>query len=266
MTRLFHIGNVDNGPKLVVLIYHRVGSGTDSFIDVPLPVFKAQLDYLQENYEIVSLDGAVDAIQTMGLRNNVAVLTFDDGYYDFYTNALPVLQRRNLPAVLYLATYFIETGQRFPWDAKFTGNKGASVRPLTWGELQDIAKFNLVTLGSHTHTHPRLDRISCNELEEEITVSSALIETNLGIRPTHFASPMGIYSQNLSSVAPHYFRTVSVGGWRPNVAGSIDFHHLLRIPAVPTLDLSLFAQSLTGAAWPLDTLAQIRYRFLRFAH
>jgi peptidoglycan/xylan/chitin deacetylase (PgdA/CDA1 family) len=266
LSRLLPLRRHVRAPKLVIIIYHRVGSGTDSFMDVPLTVFKAQLDYLQENYDIVSLDGAVDAIQTMGLRNNMAVLTFDDGYYDFYTNALPVLQRRNLPAVLYLATYFIETGQRFPWDARFGASEWPSVRPLTWDELEELAKMDLVTIGSHTHTHPRLERIGRTELEQEIKTSIATLETSVGIRPTHFACPNGIYSQNLSSVAPHYFRTVSVGGWRPNVAGSIDFHYLLRIPAVPTPDLSLFAQSLTGAAWPLDTLAQIRYRFLRFAH
>ena len=260
MTRLFPFRHAGNEPSLVVLIYHRVGSGADTAMDVPLSVFKAQLDYLQQNYEIVSLDEAVNTIQSAGLRNNMAVLTFDDGYYDFYTNALPVLQRRNLPATLYLATYFIETQKRFPWDAKFCPNEWPSVRPLTWKELEELAELDLVTIGSHTHTHPRLDRINPHELEREIDVSVKMIKTNLGIQPTHFACTKGIISTHLLTIAPNKFRTVSIGGWRPNTPSSIDFYKLYRIPAVPTRNISLFAHSLTGAGWLLDTLARVRYR------
>jgi len=248
-------------PALVILIYHRIGSNTDTDIDVPLPIFEEQLDYLLHNYEIVSLDEAIHIIQTGRLRDKIAVLTFDDGYYDFYANALPILQKRNIPATLYLATYFIETGKRFPWDARFSATEWPSVRPLSWKELEELARLDLITIGSHTHTHARLDLIDPDGLHQEIKMSNTLIEVNLGVRPVHFACPNGIYPQSLATVAPQYFQTVSVGGWRPNVAGSLDLYRLLRIPALPLSDLSLFAHSLTGIASFLESLAQIRYRF-----
>lgn len=262
-SRRLRFGGTGDRPVLVIVIYHRVGSGTDTPIDVPVGVFESQLDYLQDHYEIVPLDAAVHAVKTSALRRSTAVLTFDDGYYDFYTTAAPVLARRGLPATLYVATHFVETGEPFPWDRAFAGR--AQVRPLTWKELAGIARLEFVTIGSHTHTHPRLDRISVNAIEREITVSNRLIGDRLGVRAAHFACPSGISSPLLPPLARRYYRSVAVAGWRPNLAGAIDPFGLQRIPALPTADLALFAHSLSGAAWPLDVLAKLRLALSRSA-
>ena len=243
-------------PHLVILAYHRVGSGTDVFMDIPVPIFEAQLDYLQDNYEILSLDDAIKKFQTDNLQDDIAVLTFDDGYYDFYTNALPVLEKRNLPCTLFLTTYFVENHQKFPFDKKFCSEKWAHVRPLTWDELKSIVGINLVTIGSHTHTHPRIDRISDIDLKWEIETSCSLIQKRLGVRPIHFACPKGIGSRHIPLIAPNYFKTVSFLGWRPNLVDSVDFYNLFRIPAIPVSDMSLFAHSLTGFCWFLDSLSR----------
>lgn len=246
--------------QLVILAYHRVGSGTDVFMDIPLSSFEAQLDYLQDNFEIMSLDQAVDIALTTGIKDNTAVLTFDDGYCDFYTNALPVLDKRGLPATLYIATHFIENQENFPWDVQYVEQYWPDVRPLTWDQLREIAELNLIGVGSHTHTHARIDRLSRNNLEREITTSIGLIQSALGFKPKHFACPKGIFSRQLLEIAPEYFHTVVVGGWRPNSFKFINFHYLQRIPALQTSDISLFAQSLTGDFAFLDTLATVRYK------
>jgi len=64
----------------------------------------------------VSLDEAVEYLTRGGPRQRYAVITFDDGYLDNYTLALPVLQRYAVPATLFVCTGFIETGYS-NWDA-----------------------------------------------------------------------------------------------------------------------------------------------------
>lgn len=242
-------------PRLVIVAYHRVGSGTDAFIDVPLPLFREQLSYLADHFDIVSIDEAATALKA-GEPRNLAVLTFDDGYYDFYRNALPELAARGLPATVYMPTFYTDSGSRFPWDARFASFK--SVRPMRWEELETVARSERITIGSHTHTHRRLDCIGLNELEQELRTCATLLRAHTGSHPNHFACPFGTVSKHLAAVAGVYFRTVVTGGWRANCFASADLHLLRRIPAPPAQDIRLFAAAIDGAGWLLGTGSQLR--------
>lgn len=248
--------------QLAVMMYHRVGSRTGAPIDIPLACFHRQLDYLETHYRVVSLDVAVRAISKGEIQRSMVVLTFDDGYYDFYTNVLPILQRRNLPAVLYVATEFVETGRKFSADARFTGPGWERIRPLRWAELEEIASVNLVTIGAHTHTHPRLNRIAPAELERECLISRTLLRERLGVEPTHFATPYGTYTKAVSAIASRFFETVAVGGWKPNSPQDWNPSRVWRVPALPTASLEVFARSLAGAGAFLGTLAWLRDRMV----
>lgn len=250
----------DERRKLVIIIYHRIGSETASPLDMPLRLFETQLSYLQDNYRIVSLCDAIASFEGGLHGEDLAVLTFDDGYFDFYANALPILLRRNLPSLLYASTYFINSAQNFPWDKPFKGLK--NVRPLTWHELQQISRVSLVTIGSHTHTHPRLDRITSNDLHKEIETSNRLFSINLGITPKHFAYPRGIPCARGDHIpALNGFKTLALAGWKPNYANSINLRNLLRIPAIVSPKISLFAHALSGAGWPFEIASRLKNLF-----
>lgn len=118
-----------------------------------------------DHFEIVSIDEGATALKSRQPRN-LAVLTFDDGYYDFFHNAFPELASRSLPATVYLPTFHTDSGSRFPWDARFADFQ--SVRPMRWEEVESVARTDRITIGSHTHTHRRLDCIRLHELEQEI--------------------------------------------------------------------------------------------------
>ncbi len=250
-------------PGVVLIIYHRVGSGTDSPIDIPLTVFERQLDYLQDNYRIVGLDFAADALEEGAPGEPLAVLTFDDGYWDFFGHVLPVLTRRGLPSVLYVATRFIGTGQPFPWDLRWSQGGAEHVRPLTWYELRELASAGSVTIASHGHSHRCFDRLTIQELEIDLATARRLIRENIGIEARHVACPRGIYSPAVRSVAPEFARTVAIAGWRPNYYGRTDLCRCERVPAMPDSDLRFFASSLRGAGRAIELLAQTRNHFGR---
>jgi len=91
-----------------VLMYHR-------FSEQPIPgcvhrdEFSRQVDYLERNFSVMSMGQILNQISTNPASlNNVAVITIDDGYLDFYEVAYPVLRDAGLPATLFLTTRFVD--------------------------------------------------------------------------------------------------------------------------------------------------------------
>ncbi len=138
-------------PGIVVLIYHRVGGGSGREIDLPVETFDEQMAWLTAHFRPVTLDAAVDELQRddPSPGHRPVVVTFDDGTADFVDNALPVLARHRVPALLYLATEFTEQQQPFPWGPP----------PTSWSGLAEAIATGLITVGSHTHSHALLDRL-----------------------------------------------------------------------------------------------------------
>ena len=104
---------------VTVLIYHRVGGGTDSAVDLPAEMFEAQLQLITATRPVLTLD---DAVTRLGAGEEVdgGVLTCDDGTSDFTDVAVPVLQQYDLPATLYAATGFIDRREPMPWGTPNT--------------------------------------------------------------------------------------------------------------------------------------------------
>ena len=100
---------------IIVLYYHRVANVKGHKINLPLENFAEQIDHITKYYEIVSLDEAHKRLSS-GYNPDVAVaITFDDGYKDNLENALPILEKYNLPAIIYITTRFPEGDCRMWW-------------------------------------------------------------------------------------------------------------------------------------------------------
>jgi peptidoglycan/xylan/chitin deacetylase (PgdA/CDA1 family) len=84
-----------------------------SGVEVRLDSFREQIAYLTENYDVLPLEEAVERINRGESVENVAVITFDDGWKDNYTNAYPVLVRQKVPATIFLVTDYVGTTHWF---------------------------------------------------------------------------------------------------------------------------------------------------------
>ena len=110
--------------RLTILTYHRVADPFDpSFrglatnISATPAAFEAQLDLLRQWFNVVSLDTLLDWLRGDGdLPPRAALITFDDGYRDNLTAALPALKARGLPAVIFVTTGQIGGTRPFWWD------------------------------------------------------------------------------------------------------------------------------------------------------
>jgi O-antigen biosynthesis protein len=117
------------------------------------------------------------------------VVTFDDGLADFYSGALPVLERYSFPATLYIATGYV--GKTSRWLQA----EGEGSRPmLTWAQIDDL-RLKGIELGAHGHTHSQLDTLSDAQARHEIFESKAILERALEQPVSTFAYPHGYHSE-----------------------------------------------------------------------
>lgn len=120
-------------------------------------------------------------------------LSFDDGFRNVYTNALPILERHRIPAIAFLPSAIIAAGlgqvRRYCLEvARYRG----LIEMMTWEDARDFVARGY-EVGSHTRTHARLASISSDRarLEDEVVGSKREIEDRLG-RPCDYISwPFG---------------------------------------------------------------------------
>lgn len=162
-----------------ILMYHHIGGRYSSPYNIATKDFAAQMDYLaQHGYTAVSVDQVAAALRGQAnLPPCPVAITFDDGYAQQYTNALPILQQHNFHATFYLVTGYISMSQAF----------------MNWDQIKDLMKQGQ-WIGSHTYWHAFVGRLSGFALKHEIVDAKTKLENGLGISVTTFSYPYGSYS------------------------------------------------------------------------
>ena len=105
------------GPEgcLSILIFHRVLAVQDPLFphEATADTFDAHMSLLKSVFNVLPLAEAVERLKTGSLPARAASITFDDGYADNVTTALPILQRHGLPATFFIATAYLDGGRMF---------------------------------------------------------------------------------------------------------------------------------------------------------
>jgi len=102
----------------LILLYHRVAEDpiNSQLLAVSSKNFEDHLKYLKANFRVVPLETITDELSNKMLKPNSIALTFDDGYLDNLTNALPLLEKYQIPATIFITTDFIGKNEEFWWD------------------------------------------------------------------------------------------------------------------------------------------------------
>jgi len=103
------------GAKLSILIFHRVLAQPDPLFpsEATLRSFDAQMALLKSLFNVLPLPEAVSRLKAGALPARAAAITFDDGYADNVTHALPILQKHGLHATFFIATAYLDGGRMF---------------------------------------------------------------------------------------------------------------------------------------------------------
>ncbi len=233
----------DRRAGLVVLLYHRVGGGSRSEIDMSVRVFDRQVRYLRRHYRIVSLDDVVQvgARRTMGTtRQDTIAITFDDGCAETYDVVYPILQQYGIPATIYIPAMYIEEQRPLDFGAYRGVGPAVRPRPLSWDQIMEMVHSNLVTIGAHTYSHADLSRTSVEEAKRELEDCDQLIESRLGFRPKHFAYPWGRWVSATHTLVSSRYESITLGGTGKNPYIRLDPSKLWRFPVVRSDGFWLF--------------------------
>ncbi len=137
---------------MLVLLYHRVHPE----FGVHPELFREQLLFLKRFFKVLTLKEAEEG------GSKSVLITFDDGFYDVYYYAYPILKELSLPAVVFvppervLNSYEVRKEEKFcnisTYEAfKLSFSQGDNSPFLSWGELKEMG--NLFSVQSHALTH-----------------------------------------------------------------------------------------------------------------
>jgi peptidoglycan/xylan/chitin deacetylase (PgdA/CDA1 family) len=186
-------------------MYHSIGDNPVDPHSLHPDIFARQMEELSRRR--VRVVGLLDALNEMrqwrkGLR---IVITFDDAYSDFLTNAAPVLKEYGYPATVFAPTGLL--GGNAAWDSY---DKGKVL--MTWSELAELQHMGF-SVGGHTVSHARLTECSESELERELRDSLLQLKEHLDGSIPVLSYPGGYFGhrESLAARKAGYMAAVGVG-------------------------------------------------------
>jgi peptidoglycan/xylan/chitin deacetylase (PgdA/CDA1 family) len=142
--------------------------------------FESQMRFLYDHgYSCLNLK---DLFRSSPTEEKAFVLTFDDGFEDFYSLAYPILRKYGFVATNFLVTDLIGKGSNYR-------NEMGTPR-MTWEQIKALSAEGF-SFGSHTCSHSRLPDLSAEQIKHELEVSKESLEAGLGQDAPYLAYPYG---------------------------------------------------------------------------
>jgi poly-beta-1,6-N-acetyl-D-glucosamine N-deacetylase len=259
----------------MILCYHKIQDVAN---------FDLQIRYLNMHYSIVGVDDYLKNVSKKDIYDSRQVLlTFDDGDISLKDNVMPVLKSYNLNAIAFVVTGLIDSEIPFWWDeVLYNGNDqlqlrklksvsdeerlaylktmrdDPSYRPLTYrqltrSDLQELESSG-ISIASHSHTHPCLDKCDSKKKIDELSLSSIKLKEWGHRHYNLIAYPNGNYDKEVVSIALG-------AGYLAGFA----FDHRKCFPGQDTMALSRLMVSDTTPIWKLKLiLANIHPHWVKF--
>lgn len=170
---------IESSSVVPVLMYHAFRYEKSVSTPCVSPeIFGYTIEFLvKHGYNVVGPEKVIDYMtKKEKMPPNTVSITVDDGCMDFYDHAYPLLKKYNIRAALFVITDRI-------------GKDGY----MGWKELREVSDSGLVTIGSHTKSHPWMPTASVDEkkLREELELSKEILEKGLGKKVDYLCYPNG---------------------------------------------------------------------------
>lgn len=242
-----------NGIRIPILMYHSISREADRSVHpyyrvVTTPeVFSRHMSLLaEEGYEVIGIETAMKLLISSNggrqvMQAKPLVITFDDGFLDFYTNAFPILARYGFTATVFLPSSFI--------GASNGTSKGKTF--LSWDHVRELISAGF-TFGSHSVSHGDLFVLPHSDVEWELRRSKETIEERTGMPVLAFSYPYAFPEHNKEFLS--FLRNALRDcGYSTAVTTSIgtvhegnDHFFLRRIPVNDADDPALFRAKIAG--------------------
>ena len=222
-----------------VLVYHTISNRAEPLpgdIDISPKRFEQQLRWLSRWRRVGRLFETVRAPES----DRLTAITFDDGFQDNLTVALPVLEKFEMPA-----TIFVTAG--------FVGREGY----LSPEELREISQHPLITIGAHGFWHRHFTRLPVPEAQRELVESRRLLQDITRRTVDLMAWPYGECNEELEQLSEESGYRASWSVWK----GSNALHSRWRVPLGRGDNMPRFIAKVSGAYFPVKFIERKLDRF-----
>ena len=221
--------------RVLILAWHGISLRDEHewnpYLFISPELLDARLTAIRANgCTILPLDEAVRRLADRTLPERSVVLTFDDGYYNFYSHAVPILKKHRAPATVYLTTYYVDDNRPVPFLSvsyllwRKRDKPSVRIKALPGFESADL-RLRGVREAIHQAfvRHAESNRLSADEKHALLTRIAGEIDVDID----HFSAEERI----MNLMTPDQVATLPASG-----VVSVDLHtHRHRVPLDPTL-------------------------------
>ena len=170
-------------------MYHRFNENNYPSTNIKMEIFKQHLDIIKKSNFNFLYPSNFDSQFSIPKTKKEILITIDDAFESFYTNAWPYLEKNKIPFILFVSTEPV-------------GKKGY----MTWEQIKEIESKDFAFIGHHSHTHEYLIDVSNDEFILDIEMANQIFLKELGYIPSLFSYPFGEYSKFMKDYISKNFK------------------------------------------------------------
>jgi len=167
---------IKNADDSKCIFYHDIHS-KNRFTDMSTPV-----DLFVKHINVIR-DLGFEIVSEITKEKGQISISFDDGFKGFYEN-IEVINRLKIPITIFVVSSYLG-------EENF----------ITKVQLKELHNNPLITIQSHTHTHPDLTLLSSEKLEEELRKSKQILDEICGVEINSICFPKGLFSKRVVEIA-----------------------------------------------------------------
>ena len=163
---------------ILSIMYHRFNESKYPSTNIQMNIFDEHIKLIKYSnldfYNPINLEKDFNQPK----KQKKILITIDDAFKSFYTEAWPYLKKNKIPFILFVSTEPV-------------GKNGY----MTWDQIREIEKEDFVTIGHHSHTHDYLIDVTNEIFIADIKKADQIFLTEIGYVPNLFSYPFGEYSK-----------------------------------------------------------------------
>ena len=154
-----------------------------------MDIFKEHMDIIKSsNFNFQNPNNFSEQFNTPKSKKEI-LITIDDAFESFYTEAWPYLKENKIPFILFVSTEPV-------------GKRGY----MTWEQIKEVESNNFAYIGHHSHTHKYLIDVNNEDFILDIETANKIFEKELGYIPSLFSYPFGEYSKFMKDYISQNFK------------------------------------------------------------
>ena len=167
-----------NDEGILSIMYHRFNENKYPSTNIKMNIFKEHIDIIRSsNFNFHNPNNFAEKFNIPKSKKEI-LITIDDAFESFYTEAWPFLKENKIPFILFVSTEPV-------------GSRGY----MNWEQIKEIEKSEFALIGHHSHSHEYLIDVSNSNFISDIETSNKIFLKELGYVPSLFSYPFGEYSK-----------------------------------------------------------------------